>query len=68
MLNRPVEDRIQDLKDNSDHYKRVQDKLQAEREQKGLWVKTKDRTGADDYYMDIAKLSAKSFFTTVKTH
>jgi hypothetical protein len=68
MLNRPVEDRVQELKDSSEHYKRVQDKLQAEREQKGLWVKTKDKTGADDYYMDVAKLSAKSFFTTVKTH
>ncbi|MDR1996791.1 MAG: hypothetical protein LBQ83_00450 [Candidatus Margulisbacteria bacterium] len=68
MLNRPVDDKIQDIKQSSEHYRGIQEKLQAEREQKGLWVKTKDKTGSVDYYMDVAKLSAQSFFTTVKTH
>jgi len=68
ILNRPVEERIQDLKDSSEHYKKVQEKLQADREQKGLWVAKKDKSGNLDYYMDVAKLSSKSFFTTVKTN
>ncbi|GBR77607.1 hypothetical protein RDn1_266 [Candidatus Termititenax dinenymphae] len=67
MLNRPLEEQIQDLK-KTDHYREVQDKLQAEREQKGLWVKSKDKAGIEDYYMDVTKLSSKSFFTTVRTH
>ncbi|GBR76680.1 hypothetical protein NO2_1191 [Candidatus Termititenax persephonae] len=67
MLNRPLEEQIQDLR-QTDHYREIQDKLQAEREQKGLWVKGKDKAGETDYYMDVTKLSAKSFFTTVRTH
>ena len=67
MLNRPVEEQIRDLK-QSDHYRQIQDKLQAEREQKGLWVAKKDKAGNMDYYMDVTQLSSKSFFTTVKTH
>jgi hypothetical protein len=67
MLNRPLEEQIQDVK-KTEHFREVQEKLQAEREEKGLWVKSKDQAGQDDYYMDVSRLSAKSFFTTVRTH
>ncbi|MDR1323890.1 MAG: hypothetical protein LBK68_05580 [Candidatus Margulisbacteria bacterium] len=67
MLNRPLEDQIQDVK-KTEHFREVQEKLQAEREEKGLWVKNKDQAGQDDYYMDVSRLSARSFFTTVRTH
>ena len=58
MLNRPLEEQIQDVK-KTEHFREVQEKLQAEREEKGLWVKSKDQAGRDDYYLDVARLSAK---------
>ncbi|MDR2428563.1 MAG: hypothetical protein LBD62_02015 [Candidatus Margulisbacteria bacterium] len=67
MLNRPLEEQMQGVK-NTEHFREIQEKLQAEREEKGLWVKSKDQAGQDDYYLDVSRLSAKSFFTTVRTH
>jgi hypothetical protein len=67
MLNRPLEEQIQDVK-KTERFREIQEKLQAEREEKGLWVKSKDQAGQDDYYLDVSRLSAKTFFTTVRTH
>lgn len=62
-----VEETVKSAKESS-YYQEVQGRLTAERDQKGLWVKAKDNRGATDYYLDVSKLSSKSFFTTIKTH
>lgn len=61
-----LESRIDSLR-QSEHYQRVQERF-AENKEKGIWVKAKDQKGNADYYLDMAKLSAKTFFTTVRTH
>ncbi len=61
-----LESRVESLK-QSEHYQRVQEKL-AETKDKGIWVRAKDAKGNADYYLDMAKLSSKTFFTTVRTH
>jgi hypothetical protein len=37
MLNRPLEEQIQDAR-KTEHFREIQEKLQAEREENGLWV------------------------------
>lgn len=66
-LNRPLEDTVSSLKE-SEYYQEVQEKLAADRNQRGIWVKAQGKAGETEYYLDVAKLSSKSFFTTVKTH
>jgi hypothetical protein len=67
LINKPLENRVDELKETS-HYQSIKNKLAAEKAlDKGIWVKTKDKTG-EDYFLDIAKLTTKSYFTTVKTH
>ncbi len=65
-LSRGAEDTVNSLKETS-YYKEVQDKLSAEREKRGIWVKTKDQKGQADYYLDVTALSTANFFTSVKT-
>lgn len=62
-----VDETVSNIKENS-YYQEIQGRLAAERDNKGIWVKTKDTHGSLDYYLDISKLSSKSFFTTIKTH
>ncbi len=35
---------------------------------KGLWVRSTDKKGHKDYYLDVTSLSEKTYFTTVQTH
>lgn len=62
-----IDDTVTTVKESS-YYQELQGRLAAEHEQKGIWVKTKDTRGSMDYYLDVSKLSSKSFFTTIKTH
>lgn len=62
-----VDDTVKSVQENS-YYQEIKGKLAAEREQKGIWVKSKDQRGLVDYYLDVSKLSSKSFFSTIKTH
>ena len=66
-VDRSLEESVNKLKETS-HYKQLQDKLSAQRENKGIWVKGLSSKGTAEYYLDITKLSSKTFFTNVRTH
>lgn len=67
LLERQPDDKINALKENS-YYKGLQEKLNNNREERGIWVKSSSAKGLTEYYLDVAKLSSKTFFTTVRTH
>jgi hypothetical protein len=67
MINKPIEERIEQVRNNT-HYREIQEKIAQEKIEKGIWVKSRDKSGQTDFYLDVAKLSTQAYFTTVKTH